>query len=296
MPDLLTHFGATYLLSRPLPWRIDLRLLFLGALLPDLPWILSRVLKTLTPLDPINLSAYLIPFSTPLVVLLVAACIALLHQRPLTCFAILGTAGLLNIVLDCLQTRPVSGPLLLYPLSFHRYSLHWFWPEDIISYVAVGVSLVCMAFAMRRPIGPTPFRLRNLRLVVSLLFGICVLTVLTHKPLIAQNVYNLGFASQPENWEGQWVTLESRRVVDRNLVEVERSRGLRVQIKGDVELYPGEVVSLGGFYRDGKIYTEMVHRHRRGLRNLFSYVALLIFVAVWFDVPGRLRTWKRSSF
>jgi hypothetical protein len=63
-----------------------------------------------------------------------------------------------------------------------------------------------------------------------------------------------------------------------------------------VELYPGEVVSLGGFYRDGKIYTEMVHRHRRGLRNLFSYAALLIFVAVWFDVPGRLRTWKRSRF
>ncbi len=296
MPNLLTHFGATYLLFWPLPWRIDLRLLFLGALLPDLPWIIYRALERLTALDPINLLAYLIPFSTPIVVLLVAACIALLHQRPLTCFGILGTAGVLNIVLDALQTRPVSGPLLLYPFSFRQYSLHWFWSEDIISYVAVGVSLVCIAFALRRPIWPTPFRLQNLGLVVSLLFGICVLISLTHKPLIAQNVYTLGFASQPEKWEGEWVTLEFDPVVERNLVQVHPSRGLRVQVMGDVDLQPGEGVTLGGFYRDGKIYPEMIRRHRGGLRDLFSYAALLIFVAVWFDIPGRLHTWKKNNF
>ncbi len=294
MPDLLTHFGATYLLFRPLPW-IDLRLLFLGALLPDLPWILNRALGKLTALDPISLFAYVIPFSTPLVVLLVAACVALFHQRPLTCFWILGTAGLLNIGLDFLQTRPADAPLLLYPFSFRQYSLQWFSSGDIISYLAVGGSLVCIAFALRYSTQPTPFRLKNLGIVVPLMFGICLLPLFTVEDLIAQNVYALGFASQPEKWEGKLVSLEDP-VVEPNVVEVSPSHGLRVQVMGDVQLQPGDGVTLRGYYRDGKIYPEMIHRHRRGLRNLFSYTALLIFVAVWFDVPRRLRAWKVTRF
>ena len=75
-------------------------------------------------------------------------------------------------------------------------------------------------------------------------------------------------------------------------MEVSPSHGLRVQVMGDVQLQPGDGFTLRGYYRDGKIYPEMIHRHRRGLRNLFSYTALLIL----FDVPRRLRAWKVTRF
>ena len=150
---------------------------------------------------------------------------------------------------------------------------------------------MCIAFAMRYSAQPTPFRLQNLGIVVPLIFVICLLPLFTVDDLIAQNVYALGFASQPEKWEGKLVSLEDP-VVEPNVVEVSPSHGLRVQVMGDVQLQPGDGVSLRGYYRDGKIYPEMIHRHRRGLRDLFSYAALLVFVAVWFDVPRRLRAWE----
>lgn len=180
MPDLVTHFGTSYLAFRPFPWRVDPRLLFLGALLPDIPWILARVLRPMS-LDPIALYAFLVPFSTPLVVIFLAGLIALLHERRIRCFLTVVIAGLLHIGLDTLQTRPVDGPILFYPFSYRQFSLQWFWPEDAVSYIAVAGSAIVIVIAMRDPIPPMGFRFKNVGTVLASVFLCGLLALFTQE-------------------------------------------------------------------------------------------------------------------
>jgi hypothetical protein len=113
------------------------------------------------------------------------------------------------------------------------------------------------------------------------------LPYLTIDKLINENVYSMGLAKKPEKWQGKLVAIERDVVIAPNTVEI--FSDIQIIING-ANLQTGENVSIIGYYNEKKIYPKMIYRHTAILRDLFSYVALLIFLCVWFNFLPKINS------
>jgi len=77
MPNTLAHIGAQLPLFQRLMPAADPRWIALGLLIPDLLWILQRILISTTTLDPVQVRAYVVSMSAPFFYLLLSAAISL---------------------------------------------------------------------------------------------------------------------------------------------------------------------------------------------------------------------------
>ena len=89
LPNTLAHLAVHGLSTRALISGADLRWIYLGAVIPDLPWILRRALVALMGFQDNNLPQYLyaIVQSSLLFCLVLCAGLALLNRKPMRTFA-----------------------------------------------------------------------------------------------------------------------------------------------------------------------------------------------------------------
>jgi hypothetical protein len=143
MPNTLAHLGIQGLATRSIIHHADIKWVFLGAILPDIPWIVRRMVHFfVTGVDPISLRLYAIAQASLFLTLILAAAIALLSQRPRIVFFILGLNAFLHLVLDSLQTKWGNGVHLLAPISWNTLNFELFWPDSWITYLLSIFSLV----------------------------------------------------------------------------------------------------------------------------------------------------------
>ncbi len=280
MPDLLTHFGTTYGLFFPYRMKIDPRLIFLGALLPDLPWIARRVAVQLFGADPVAASTYLIPFATPFIALLASALIALFNREPRACFSLVFVPALWHLILDAMQSRLGNGVMFFYPFSFKEYDWQLFWPEDVSSYILLSASVALLLLLPAR-CRLLPFRLKNLGVAALLAAFILLFPIATRQELVRHNVFSLDFITNPEGWENRVVNLDRDEIVSDSPLLIQSVNGRRFELVGGDGLKAGDSVSLRGIYRGGKIHIQSIHRHRELLRSACSYLGLVFFAVVW---------------
>jgi hypothetical protein len=297
MPDLLTHLGTSYAALRGTAGRDRLGAILLGGFLPDLAWIARRAIEGLTDADPVALSAWLIPWHTPFVMLFVTAAAAAFARRPWSTFGILFAAVLVHHAFDAAQTRYGSGVLWLYPASLRETSWGLFWPESAANHLLAVASLFLLlglAFGRidRRQSGAvagpapaagfsgispgSPVRRPLPWLVAAACAAIVVPTAAaTRERLIESNVYGMRLAARPETLEGRQVALDRDRIASLAPLEVEAFNGRRFGLAdAGGGLAVGDVVSIRGGYEGGVIRVRDLHRHRERLRDLYSYLGL----------------------
>ena len=82
MPNTLAHVGAQGMATHEVLRDADPRWMYLGCVIPDLPWILQRILFVAVPgIDPYALWAYLVVQASLFGGLLVCTAAALLTDR-----------------------------------------------------------------------------------------------------------------------------------------------------------------------------------------------------------------------
>jgi len=157
MPNTLGHFGVQSLPSRALFRDVDVRWILLGCLLPDIPWILKRMVSGV---DPRTEMLYFSAQSSLLMTLLLCAAVAFLTLRPALHFGVFTLNALLHFGLDALQTKWGNGVALLAPFSWNLTCVGWFWPEDGPSHVLTALGVVTVAYVWRRGLW-SPMRLHG---------------------------------------------------------------------------------------------------------------------------------------
>jgi len=306
MPDLLSHFGAGYLVSRWSVRRSDVPLILGGSLLPDVGWIARRALHGLFSTDSIALSVWLIPWHTPWVLLLGCATLALICRTPVRAFSILYGVSWVHLLLDASQTRFGNGVLFLYPLSMRETSWHLFWPESPVNHaLAIGSFILLLGLLFGLVDGPltvgwAPSRAseggqpsRRRRLFLSLIFVLAaVATVsLTRARLVEENVFNLRFVTDPSAFEGRRIALDRSLVVGDAPPRLRTFNGRQFLLTGDLDVNPGDTISLEGTYGGGRIAVQRYHKHQEELRSLYSLVGLTMYGGL--EVARRIAAkWK----
>jgi hypothetical protein len=133
VPNTLVHLGIQGLGNRLVSSRIDLKWVFLGCIIPDLPWIFRRAFIALVPgIDFYDVTLYAAVQASLLFCVLLSAVFALLSAKPRVVFGILAVNALIHLLLDTIEIKWGNGVFLLAPLTWQLLSFGWVWPDSVL--------------------------------------------------------------------------------------------------------------------------------------------------------------------
>jgi len=295
MPNTLGHLGVQGLVTRALIRDADIKWICAGAVLPDLPWILQRVVSPLAPSERLlDLRLYFLVQGSLAFCLLLSAGIAWCSREPGRVFKILGLNVVIHLLLDSTQIRWAEGVFLLAPLSFEPIRFGLFWPESVVTIAISALGLVFVAVAWRAcpgsPIALAPRSARAAAIGGALLLCYFLLPPLFVAEAERSGVGYLALLRAGADREGREVGFDRARYSERGGVgEVESMTGERFEVRGGTEVGDGRV-SLQGRFTDARtIQLRQLHRHWPWFRDAATYSGLLIIGCVWIGDRWRRR-------
>lgn len=285
MPNTLVHFAAQGAASHAL-WRaLDPRFVYLGCLLPDLPWILRRAIVGLDlPADVFDLRLYTMGLASLAVTLLLAAALAALTSAPRRVFAVLGVNALLHLLLDATEVKFGNGVHLLAPFSWRMTSFELVAGESLVYLVlaACGALLVAWEIARPRP-ATTPLELRPRRLVAAAALGAAYL--LAPLPFLGaiqeSGSYSVKTLRETDAREGRSIGLDRAPFVATPAGGfVQLWTGERVRATGTLPAHDALVSLHGTFLAPDVLRVDELFEHRRS-RDWPSYLGLALLAGVF---------------
>lgn len=285
MPNTLAHIGLQTVVTRSVLKDADLKWIYLGCIIPDLPWIIKRFILFAQPnLDQLQLHAYLVVQASLLFSLLFSVCLAVLSRYPLRTFCILAGGSLVHLILDATQTKWGNGVDLLLPINWTMLNFGWYWPEHWLSYLMTLFGFGLMLYYFRQSTAEPPdIRFSGLRLMLFL-------------PLLtAYFLLPIAFTDSAREHDSHYVgTLlkEDRSghfmAFDRKTVRQNEQGKWQVDLYGEWVTLNGvqgeslHIVSAQGTFEDQNHIAVSDYRVHPGLlRNYFSYVGLLLVSLIW---------------
>ncbi|MFQ5466707.1 MAG: hypothetical protein ACE5DS_01095 [Kiloniellaceae bacterium] len=298
MPNTLAHIGLQGPVSRALLRDADLKWVYLGSIVPDVPWIARRVVVAVWPrispyeISPYDLMSYATVRSSLILCWILAGALASVSTRPRRAFAILALGALLHLLLDPLQTKWANGVHLFAPFSWELLNFGLFWPEGApsVALTAAGVGYGLWAW---RHVPAAPRELTVPRGRMLALGGLCA---------VAYLALPLALMSGPEAADNHSVrTLREVAARPGRAVAFDRARFEPAPGGGTLTTFAGEAVRLTGpavpgtagtvsirgrFLDPHTVFVEAAHVHWPWARDMASYLGLGLVLLVWLRRPG----------
>jgi hypothetical protein len=305
VPNTLVHFAAQGVASRAV-WRpLDARWVYLGCLLPDLPWILRRVLVALQlPVDSFDLRLYTMAQASLAGTLLLCAALALASVAPRVVFPMLSLNALLHLLLDASEIKWGNGVHLLAPFSWRMTSFGLFSGDGTIVLALTAAGGLLMAWELvRRRMASVDLDLRPRRLAAAA--SLCLAYFLAPLPFLpaieATDSYSVKTLREVSRRPGRAVSLDRTAFLstpDGGVLEV--WTGERLRATGVTPGHDARVSLRGTFLSPDLLRIDSLVEHRES-RDWPSYIALAMLVLLWIRpqtdrmlrVAGRL--WSRSQ-
>ncbi len=287
MPNTLAHFGIQAVASRSISHNADLRWIFTGCVIPDVPWILQRLVQTSgISLDLYDLRIYAIIQASLFCSLLLCGALAFLSFHPKRVFAILACNVLGHLILDAMQTKWGNGVHLFAPISWTMWNAGWFWPESIITY---GLTMLGLAYVLWMWRGFFQGRLINLGPKPKYL-GLAMICFMSYMLL------PFLMMSGPEIADNHFVhTLRAKETRQGKAIEFDRvsynfqaqDGSIRTFAKENIQLHlapldhSGTISLKGRFADQSLIRVDEWHIHVPFFRDAASVIGLVLLAFLW---------------
>lgn len=283
MPNTLVHIGLQTLFSKAIRPGADVKWVALGCIIPDLPWILQRIVRWCAPsVDPIDLRAYVTIQASLFFCLIFCGSIAMLTRQKRAIFLLLGGNALLHLLLDSLQIKWANGVHLLAPFSWHLTSAGLLWPENWSTVILTLIGgLLLLVFATRDRGLPSVFQYSNQGLLIALLLLTAYLTMplsLLNGPLASNNHYIHTISNHTQ----------------RTGKDIHIDRGVYTPERSTIRLFTGEILqvtsipvvqktrmSVQGTFRDNHTITVEAYHLHSPFRDYASLVGLFATLLIW---------------
>ncbi len=287
MPNTLAHVGAQGILIHIVRPGIDPKLVALGCLLPDIPWILQRVV-TATGLynDPYSTRLYCIAQASLLVTLCLCGALALLLQKPKEAFLILGGNSFLHLLLDGLQTKLANGVHFIAPISWDLWNVEWFWPESLPTYILTVCGLIYLIWhwkvGISRPLTfhPASFLCLALSAILFLLYFFLPFVFL-EGPRKANNHYVMTLAEK-DTREGKIIEFDRALYIKTSSGDVIQGfDGQKIKVSTPIFDHSVIISGRGTFSAPDTVTLHEIHQHLWGLRDVSTVVGIILMSAMW---------------
>lgn len=206
MPNTLIHVGVQTVLSKSIDRSISVKWVAVGCIIPDLPWILQRVIHSFIPdADFLLVRSYVIIQASLFFCILLCGAISQLYNHRRKLFLLLAGNCLLHLLLDSLQIKWGNGVHLFAPLSWQLTSVGLLWPEHWSTHVLSLLGLIIFifyGFQERRLVPSCTVQLRNILFALTLVLIYFVAPLFyIHEPFRANNHY-LGTLADTKSRKG----------------------------------------------------------------------------------------------
>ena len=286
MPNTLAHLGIQAIATRTLIRNADIKWVYIGAIVPDLPWILQRVIKMgPTYIDAYDLRLYAITQASLLLCLIVSSALAALSAQFWRTLVILGLGSFFHLLLDACQIKWANGVHLLAPFDWRLLRFDFFWPENFPLYLLTAFGLLYVVVNWRQsvsmPLDLSGRSAKRLAVVITLLGTYLLLPAL--------------LLQYPEKANNHFVhTLRSVHDRTGKFIEVDRTTyihhpsgdfllvfsGEKLNVDG-IDLDRSATVSIRGtFIAEDRIRVQKYHVHFPGFRDGASYLGLILVTLI----------------
>jgi hypothetical protein len=295
MPNTLAHIGVQGALTRVAHPGVDLKWVLLGLTIPDLPWILQRLLEPLVVGDPLyDVRLYVVAQRSLFVCAVLCGALALVARTPRITFVVLFANSLLHLLLDALQKKFANGVHLLAPLSWKLTNFGLFWPENPVTVLLTLLGPAVLLYWYFRPsatvVGLSLESRWRVLAASLLLVAYFALPLALMKGVYAADNHSVRALREPGDRSGRAVEFDRNRLIvegDRKTLLTFAGEPLRLVDAPDVP--SGDVSIRGRFVDDRTVTVAEFHLHADGLRDWASYAGLFCVLLVWAD-------WIRRSF
>jgi hypothetical protein len=285
VPNTLVHLAVQGAASK-VSWRaVDMRWVYLGCLLPDIPWILRRAVVGFgLAVDPVDLRLYTMAQASWAGTLLLCAALAAATVAPRRIFAVLGANALLHLLLDACEVKWGNGVHLLAPFSWRMQSFELVSPN---AWLMVGLTVVgggVAVWEVLRPSGPRVALAREPKAhaLAAVLMAAYFVAPLPFLPAIeATDSYSTRTLREAAARPGRPVSLDRtyfEKASDGSFVRL--WTGERVRVVGPTPPASGKVSLHGTFVEPDLLRIDRLMEHPVD-RDAPSYVALFLLVLVW---------------
>jgi hypothetical protein len=289
MPNTLVHLGVQSLLQAPaLRTRGRyLGLVWLGCVIPDVPWIASRVLGAVPNVNPYSLELYASVQASLLFSIVLCVAAAALLARPWFAVTVMSLNCALHLLLDAVEIKPGNGVHLVAPFSGKLTSFGFVWPEHwlIATLTALGMATIVYLIVTGRfgSIGE-PLRFSAARAAVS---ALALLIYFLAPPLFTPALYAVDHRGirtllDVENRAGKPLAIDRDPVVTRD------GRSVLITHYGEPLTLLGEgiprsgTVSLRGHFVDAHtLQVTEIHSNAAGFRDLATIAGLAFAGLAW---------------
>ncbi len=272
-------------MSHALWRRLDPRFVYLGCLLPDLPWILRRAVVGFgLPVDTFDLRLYTMGLASLAVTLLLACAVAAATAAPRRVFAVLGLNALVHLLLDATEVKFGNGVHLMAPVSWRMTSFDWIAGESSLYFALTLGGALLVAWEIVRPRGTAvAFDLRPRRVAAAgALLAAYLLAPLPFLPAIeASDSYSVKTLREKDVRPGRSVKLDRTAFVATpagGLVQL--WTGERVRATGSLPTHDATVSLHGTFLEPDVLQVDRLVEHRHN-RDWPSYLGLVLLGLVF---------------
>jgi len=292
MPNTLAHIGLHGLATKAVYREVDLKWVYLGAILPDLPWILQRITGTLAPhVDRLDLRLYVIGQASLFFCLILSAALALFSRQPLQTFRVLGSGSILHLLLDTLQHKWANGVHFFAPYSWRLSRFGLVWPESLPTYLVTAFGLGWCLFYWKRSLQAAfPLTRPDKKKALT---GLSLLIIYFLLPF--------ALLEGPEAQDNHFVkTLRSSEERKGKVIEMDRADYEYDPAGGKLHLFTGEVfqvedlhldhsttISIRGVFTEKNRIRVLDHHVHARFRDEASYLGLGLIALLWLGAAYR---------
>ena len=283
MPNTLVHLGVQSVSTKALFRGADFKWIALGCIIPDIPWILKRiVIYSGLGLNTYDLTQYSGVQASLLFSILFCGAVALLTSTPGRIFLLLAANSLLHLLLDAMQIKWGNGVNLFAPFSWQLTGFNLLWPEHtIILFLTVAGLFALIFLGIREWKGQITLARKPIRYagcIFLLLLYICLPYWLRSGPEKTDNYYAATFRNVAER-PGKYIELDRSAYNHANKTVKVFSREY-IKVTGN-QPPRDAVISVQGKFTDNRtIHITRYHVHKP-FRDLSSGVALAGIVLIW---------------
>lgn len=283
MPNTLVHLCIQTPASRLLLRGSDFKWIALGCIIPDIPWILQRII-TFVPseIDLFDVRIYAVIQASFFFCLIFSLALSLLTLRPGRIFLLLTLNVFMHLLLDALQTKWANGVHFFAPFSWKMTNFTSIWPEHVLVYIlsALGLGVLIYSGAEGRE-KTVHFTTKEIQwfIAVLLMSAYFFLPFFMFRGPEKENNHYVATLSRVEQRAGKAIELDRRKFRSSDKT-IDVFSGERLRLHGNLPDSDTLLSIRGTFIDKENIQVAAYHSHNP-FRALASLVALFGIFFIW---------------
>lgn len=297
MPNSLAHIGFNGVLTKSVLKQADLILIYIGCIIPDIPWIIQRLVIVVIPsIDLYDLRLYCIVLASLFFSIIFSAALSNIFANSKRVFIIFSFGTLLHLILDSIEIKWANGVHFFAPFSWEIFNAGFFWPENPIIYLLTVGGVLFVIINWKKSVSfQVNYSLRNHNKILAALSFLMIYFLLPN--------YFMGYA---ENADNHFVkTL--RNTEDRVGKYFEIDRGNLLNENGyynfitpfneklkvtNYSFQSSDIMSIKAKFIS-KIEMQILDYHIHSNRDIFSYFGLLLITVIL--IVGLVNRWRKKK-